>query len=137
VLSGISSQKCDQLYHYGRHFGLAFQIVDDILDFTATSEVLGKPACSDLKSGNLTAPVLYAFEEKPELKELIENELTGEGELERAIALVKESQGIERTRELATHHSQLAVEYLDQALEDSESTQALRELADYILRRLY
>ena len=137
VLSGVSSEVCDQLYGYGRNFGLAFQIVDDILDFTATSEVLGKPACSDLKSGNLTAPVLYAIEEKPELKDLIENEFTGEGELEKAIALVKESKGIDRTRDLAAHHSKLAVECLDEALEDSPSTQALRELADYILRRLY
>ena len=137
VLSGVSPEVCDHLYSYGRNFGLAFQIVDDILDFTATSEVLGKPACSDLKSGNLTAPVLYALEEKPELKDLIDNEFTGEGELEQAIALVKESKGIDRTRDLAAHHSKLAVTALDQALEDSPSTQALRELADYILRRLY
>ncbi|MFP4253687.1 MAG: solanesyl diphosphate synthase [Halothece sp.] len=137
VLSGVSSEVCDHLYGYGRNLGLAFQIVDDILDFTASSEVLGKPAGSDLKSGNLTAPVLYALEEKPELKDLIENEFTGEGELENAIALVKETQGIDRTRELASHHSQLAVEYLDQAVKESPSSQALRDLADYILRRLY
>ncbi len=137
VLSGGSEQVCEQLYHYGRHFGLAFQIVDDILDFTATSEVLGKPACSDLKSGNLTAPVLYALEEKPDLQPLIENELTAEGELDRAIALIKESNGIDRTTQLAKQHSQLAVQHLNQALQESESTQALRELADYILRRVY
>jgi len=136
VLSGVSEPVCEQLYHYGRHFGLAFQIVDDILDFTASSDVLGKPACSDLKSGNLTAPVLYALEEKPELKPLIENELTGEGELERAIALIKDSNGIDRTTQLAQQHSQLAVHNLDQALQASNSTHALRELADYILRRV-
>jgi all-trans-nonaprenyl-diphosphate synthase len=137
VLSGVSSQVCDDLYGYGRNLGLAFQIVDDILDFTATSDVLGKPAGSDLKSGNLTAPVLYALEEKPELKDLIENELSGEGELESAIALIKETKGIDRTRELASYHSQLAVEYLDKAVKESPSAQALRDLADYILRRLY
>ena len=45
------------IYSYGKHLGLAFQIVDDILDFTATSEELGKPALSDLKSGVVTLPV--------------------------------------------------------------------------------
>jgi all-trans-nonaprenyl-diphosphate synthase len=60
LLSGVSPDIAANLYRYGRHIGLAFQIVDDILDFTGSTEALGKPAGSDLISGNLTIPVLYA-----------------------------------------------------------------------------
>jgi all-trans-nonaprenyl-diphosphate synthase len=84
--------------------------VDDILDFTASTEALGKPAGSDLISGNLTLPVLYALEEKPYLEVLIEREFAQPDDLEQALDLVKESHGIERSRELAAHHAQIAVQ---------------------------
>ncbi|MFM7426489.1 MAG: solanesyl diphosphate synthase [Elainella sp.] len=136
VLSGVSPEMAKNLYGYGRHLGLAFQIVDDILDFTGSSEALGKPAGSDLKSGNLTAPVLYALEEKPYLEGLIEREFAQDGDLEQALALIADSRGIERSRELAAHHAQQAVQNLAD-LPASESLQALIELADYVLSRLY
>ncbi|HEY9874940.1 MAG TPA: solanesyl diphosphate synthase [Candidatus Obscuribacterales bacterium] len=136
LLSGVSAPVLDNLYGYGRHIGLAFQVVDDILDFTGSTEALGKPAGSDLRSGNLTAPVLYALEEKPYLEALIQGEFIQDGELEEAIALIKESQGIERSRELATHHVQQAVEQLG-SLPPSASRQALIDMADYVLKRLY
>lgn len=136
VLSGVSDQMALNLYHYGRHLGLAFQIVDDLLDFTSSSDTLGKPAGSDLKSGNLTAPVLYALEEKPYLETLIDREFAQEGDLEQAIDLVLDSKGMERSRQLANHHAQMAVQYLGD-LSPSESRQALTELADYVLSRGY
>lgn len=136
VLSEVSEAQAQHLYSYGRNLGLAFQIVDDILDFTGSTEGLGKPAGSDLKSGNLTAPVLYALEEKPYLEALIEREFAQEGDLEQALALIKDSQGIERSRELAANHARLAVEHLSD-LPMSESRQALTKLSDYVLSRLY
>lgn len=136
ILSGVSAEMAKSLYSYGRNVGLAFQIVDDILDFTGSSEALGKPAGSDLKSGNLTAPVLYALEEKPYLEGLIEREFAQAGDLEQALALIEDSRGIERSRELAAHHAQQAVQHLAD-LPPSESRQALIELADYVLSRLY
>ncbi len=136
VLSGLSAEQNMRLYNYGRDIGLAFQIVDDILDFTASSETLGKPAGSDLQSGNLTAPVLFALEEKPFLEVLIEREFAQDDDLEQAIALVKDSQGIQRSRELAASHAHAAVEYLAN-FPATESRQALLELADYVLSRLY
>jgi all-trans-nonaprenyl-diphosphate synthase len=136
VLSDTSDVQAQNLYSYGRHLGLAFQIVDDILDFTGSTEDLGKPAGSDLKSGNLTAPVLYALEEKPYLGNLIEREFSQAGDLEQALALIESSQGMARTRELAAYHGKLAVEYLSN-LPPSESHEALVNLCDYVLSRLY
>ncbi|MDC0833051.1 solanesyl diphosphate synthase [Geitlerinema sp. CS-897] len=136
VLSGVSPEMANHLYYYGRDVGLAFQIVDDILDFTGTTETLGKPAASDLRSGNLTAPVLYALEEQPLLETLIAREFAEPDDLDRALALIEESNGIERSRTLAAEHTRLAIEHLE-CLPASESRQALTNLADYILRRLY
>jgi all-trans-nonaprenyl-diphosphate synthase len=136
LLSDVSQETTEHLYGYGRHWGLAFQIVDDILDFTGSTETLGKPTGSDLKSGNLTAPVLFALEEKPYLKVLIERKFAQQGELEQALTLIKDSQGIERSRELAAYHANLAVEHLAD-LPPSESRQALIDMAGYVLSRLY
>lgn len=136
VLSGVSTQQAEDLYNYGRHIGLAFQIVDDILDFTGVTEELGKPAASDLKSGNLTAPTLYALEEKPSLETFIEREFAQEGDLEQALTLIKDSSGIQRSRELASYHAQQAVKYIE-SFQVCESQQVLIDLADYVLSRLY
>jgi all-trans-nonaprenyl-diphosphate synthase len=136
ILSGVSGDMATNLYRYGRHIGLAFQIVDDILDFTGSTEALGKPAGSDLMSGNLTLPVLYALEENPYLEVLIDREFAQPDDLSQAIALVKESGGIERSRELAAHYAQIAVQNLAQ-LKPSTSSQALIDMADYVLSRVY
>jgi len=136
VLSDVSSEMAENLYYYGRHIGLAFQIVDDILDFTGSTEVLGKPSLSDLTSGNLTAPTLFALKEKPFLEVLIDREFSQEGDLEQALQLINEGMGIERARELATQNANTAVEYLAD-LPASESREALINMADYVLSRLY
>ncbi|MEH1868106.1 MAG: solanesyl diphosphate synthase [Nostoc sp.] len=136
LLSEVSRETVEHLYSYGRHFGIAFQIVDDILDFTSTTDTLGKPVGSDLKSGNLTAPVLFALAQKPSLEVLIEREFAQDGDLEQALALIQDSQGIHQARELAAHHAKLAIEHLA-VLPPSESHQALINIAEYTLSRLY
>jgi len=136
VLSGVSPDLCDHLYQYGRHLGLAFQIVDDILDFTSPTEVLGKPAGSDLISGNITIPALFAMEEEPFLRTLIEREFAQAGDIEQALHLVKSSDGIRQSRELAATHAQLARQNLG-CLGVSASRESLVELIDYVLSRLY
>jgi all-trans-nonaprenyl-diphosphate synthase len=136
ILSDVSLEVVENIYAYGRNLGLAFQIVDDILDFTSPTEVLGKPSGSDLISGNLTAPVLYAMEEKPYLETLIEGEFTENGDFEKALSLVKESKGIERARDLAASHAKLALQHLN-CLKPSAAAQALAELPNYVIERLY
>lgn len=135
VLSDVPEAVCENLYQFGRSLGLAYQVVDDILDFTGSEEVLGKPAGSDLRSGNLTAPVLYAMEEVPYLKTLIERAFSEAEDFEQAIELVHNSQGIKRSRMLAESHARHAVECLNE-LPPSESRQALQDISEYVLRRL-
>jgi all-trans-nonaprenyl-diphosphate synthase len=136
ILSDLAPAQCEKMYLYGRHLGLAFQVVDDIFDFTSSSEALGKPAGSDLAGGNLTAPTLYAMEEHPRLAELVANEFAGATDLEQALGMVHNSQGIDRAWKLAEHHTQLAVEQLSD-LAASDSRSALIAMADYVLKRAY
>jgi all-trans-nonaprenyl-diphosphate synthase len=136
VLSDAPIPLTEDLYQFGRSVGLAFQIVDDILDFTGTTDALGKPACADLRGGILTAPALFAMEEKPYLRVLIERELQESGDLEEAIALINNSQGIARSRALAESFSSQALQHLN-PLPASPSKTALVELTDYNLKRMY
>ena len=136
VLSDVPEDVAENLYEYGRNLGLAFQIVDDILDFTSSEETLGKPAGSDLKNGNLTAPVLYAMQEFPGLEALIEREFKQEGDLQQALSIIDDSQGIVLSRQLATEHTRRARECLAQ-LPKTESYQTLVDLTEYVTRRLH
>lgn len=99
------------LERYGYYAGMAFQIIDDILDLTASEKQLGKPVGSDLRQGNLTLPVLYALQHSPDrnrLRELISPAIT-DAEAEEAIAIVKASGGLEYARVMADR-------YLDKCL---------------------
>nr|ASQ40406.1 prenyl transferase [Cyanoptyche gloeocystis] len=136
ILSDVETDVTENLYNFGRHLGLAFQIIDDILDFTGSTESLGKPAYSDLIKGNLTAPVLYALEQNTELKNIIERQFSNVGDLEKAFVIIKETKGIEKARELALEHAQVAIDCLKD-LPVSDSTIALKELVEYVLERIY
>jgi all-trans-nonaprenyl-diphosphate synthase len=136
VLSKCNGQQLDSLYQFGRQLGLAFQVVDDILDFTGSDQQLGKPAASDLATGYLTAPTFYALEENPELGALIDREFSEAGDLEQALELVRSSQAIPRTRELAEKFARESRESIAW-IADSPSKRALLELPDFVLSRLY
>jgi all-trans-nonaprenyl-diphosphate synthase len=136
VLSDLPLERLEALYRFGRQLGLAFQVVDDILDFTGNDLQLGKPAASDLASGYLTAPALYALRERPALAGLIEREFSQEGDLEQALDLVRGCEAIPRSRALAEQFAREAGEALAW-LPPSEPRSALRALPDYVLSRLY
>ena len=86
------------------------QFIDDVLDFTSSSGELGKPNLNDIKSGVITAPVLFAAEEHPELIEMIQRKFKGDADVARANDLVFDSRGIERTRDMAVEHCKLAAD---------------------------
>ena len=66
MVAGLAEERCQALRSYGENLGMAFQIMDDILDFTADATELGKPAGSDLMNGTLTLPSLLLIERDPE-----------------------------------------------------------------------
>merc|ERR1719316_426505 len=74
---------------FGYHLGMAYQIVDDILDFTVDADALGKPAQADMKLGLATAPILFASESEPSLKPLIERRFKHDGDVTKALELAK------------------------------------------------
>lgn len=135
IFSGVNKDVSNQMYEYGKNLGLSFQIVDDILDFTQSAEQLGKPAGSDLAKGNLTAPVIFALEQEPKLREIIESEFCDTGSLDEAISLVKSCGGIERAQELAKQKADIAIQNL-QCLRRNAFRVALEEMVLYNLERI-
>lgn len=135
VFSGSDTSITEKMYEYGKNLGLSFQVVDDILDFTQSAEQLGKPAGSDLAKGNLTAPVIFAMEKEPKLRDIIESEFSEMGSLDEAIELVKSCGGIERAQELAKEKADLAIQSL-QCLPQSVYRLALEDMVTYNLQRI-
>ena len=135
-MSGLNDENLTSLYDFGKNIGLAFQVVDDILDFTGNDKQLGKPATSDLASGYLTAPVLYALEENKKLSVLINRELAEKDDLDDALSIIMNSKAIESSRKLAEDfamHSKEALVWLP----DSEYKRALMALPEFVLSRIY
>ena len=136
VLSDLDEQKLTSLYEFGKNIGLAFQVVDDILDFTGNDKQLGKPAVSDLASGYLTAPVLYALEENKNLSFLINRELVEKDDLNNALNIIMNSKAIDRSRKLAEKFAMISKQAI-LWLPDSEYKRALMSLPEFVLSRLY
>lgn len=109
MLSNKSLTMENDFYLYGKHIGLAFQIVDDVLDIISSSKTLGKPAGLDLKNGNLTAPLIFALKQEKKLKQLIDQEFQFEQDTLEAIDLIKKTNAIQKGKDLAEEHIQLAI----------------------------
>ncbi|EJD54467.1 terpenoid synthase [Auricularia subglabra TFB-10046 SS5] len=121
-------------YAYGRNIGLAFQLVDDVLDYESSEKTLGKPGGADLKLGLATAPALFAWEENSAMGSLIERQFSGEGDVEMAREFVRNSRALQRTRDLARQHADKARDVL-QHLPPSEARDALEVLAERVVQR--
>lgn len=135
MLSGADEQLSDISYQYGRNLGLAFQLVDDLLDFVSSSAQMGKPTAADLKLGLATAPVLFACEKFPELNPMIMRRFQEPGDVEKAFELVHKSRGLEQTQFLAKQHCQEAAR-LANLLQESPYQKGLIVAADFVLTRM-
>jgi len=123
-------------YRYGKHVGMAFQLVDDVLDFEGNLSQLGKPSLADLTAGLATAPVLFAAEEFPsELGPLIDRKFGERGDVDRAVDLVFASRGIERTKDLARVHAEIAMQAVLDQLNPSVHRDSLVHLAHKVVAR--
>ncbi|CAN0033214.1 unnamed protein product [Pylaiella littoralis] len=121
-------------FEYGKRVGLAFQLVDDILDFEGNAFTLGKPALNDLRQGLATAPVLLAAEQQPGLAKLIARKFRGPGDVDEALELVHRSDGIARAKDVAAVQAEKAMSAV-LSLEKSPAREALIRLAHKIVNR--
>jgi geranylgeranyl pyrophosphate synthase len=120
---------------FGFHLGLAYQIQDDILDFTAAASVLGKPALADMDLGLSTAPILYAAQEEPKLRPLIMRRFKKKGDKQMALeTLYASDTAMDKAKNLAKFHAQRAVDALLR-LPQSDPRDALVRLTHAVITR--
>lgn len=135
ILSQASEESVAILKEYGNNLGIAFQIVDDILDFTSTEEAMGKPVGSDLTQGTLTLPAILLMERYPldnPVKRLFETRDTKNIAL--AIKMVRNSSIIEDCYRVASEYFAQACLNLN-LLPENTSRQALLELGEYVINQ--
>jgi octaprenyl-diphosphate synthase len=139
VLGCVGEEKEDLLRLYGLNVGLAFQMVDDVLDLTSDESTLGKPVRSDLKEGKLTLPLIYLMRDgKPEHRELVKKALrvnNPDAESREAVSqLVKEYQMADRVMQKAQDYAQKAKACI-QNFPPSPARDALMYIPNYIVER--
>ncbi|MFC1935088.1 polyprenyl synthetase family protein [Chloroflexota bacterium] len=135
ILSQAPEKSIEVLENYGYNLGIAFQIVDDILDFISDEKTLGKPAGSDLIQGTLTLPAMMLLERYPEdnpIKSFFENR--GKQNITKAIEIVRNSPIVEDCYRTASKYCAKACENLS-LLPDNPAHQTLKELADFVIKR--
>nr|XP_020845993.1 decaprenyl-diphosphate synthase subunit 1 isoform X3 [Phascolarctos cinereus] len=121
-------------YQYGKNVGIAFQLIDDVLDFTSCTDQLGKPTASDLKLGLATGPVLFACEQFPEMNAMIMRRFSLPGDVERARQYVLQSEGVQQTTYLAQQYCHKAIREISK-LRPSPERDALIQLTEIVLTR--
>lgn len=138
LVSDVEPEIVDLLRKFGYEIGMAFQIVDDILDFTGAPDTLGKPVGSDLHQGLVTLPTIYYAEQNPEdedVRALMEGHcLTPETQTDRLVEAVRKSPAIHDAHQEAIRYVERGVECL-KALPERSERQSLEDLANYIVNR--
>ena len=127
------------LFDYGFNLGVCFQLIDDLLDYTSSSEVLGKPALSDLKEGKLTLPLILALPKASEAEKTIIQRVAadhsfGKTKPPEVLAIVEKYDALEQSREIAREYAARAGAAL-MGLPDSPSRQALEFALDFVISR--
>ena len=140
ILSLASDEEVELLNQYGVHLGIAFQIIDDILDYTEDQSTIGKPAGNDLRQGMVTLPLIYALQEKPQNGEYmkVQHILNGasheEDEIRTIVDWVTNGQGVKRSLLEAYAHGNKAREALYH-FPPSPDRDILDELIDFVIMR--
>ncbi len=137
VIGGADTPAVEAMRNYGYQIGMAFQIIDDILDFTSDAAQMGKPVGSDLRQGLVTLPCLYYLEDHTndhDVQPLFQGRCLSDDQLSRVVTSIRESHAIERSYQEAERFVHLGLESLRSVPPSSERS-ALEELADYIVAR--
>lgn len=139
ILARASREKQDALKQYGFHTGMAFQMADDLLDYTGTKEALGKLPGADIREGKLTLPVIYSLakaspEDRAWMKKIITDPEFKPTAFERFTDKLIQYKGIDHTRNCAQDHVQKAVQCLEE-FEEGPSKEILGLIAGYSIER--
>lgn len=140
IASGASIKQANQLYRYGYNVGMSFQIIDDILDFTASSEELGKPTGSDLIQGNITLPIFFAMNDDLFLNELkyvfrYKDQLNENG-INQLLHLLHQTDAIDQSYKLSNLYLQKAHQSIKQ-LQNNKAKRTLQTIASIIGKRRF
>jgi heptaprenyl diphosphate synthase len=134
IVGGLDRPAVDSLTAYGTHVGMIFQIVDDVLDLTATDEELGKPSGLDLAEGIYTLPVIYTLRSSSELRALLGQPLDPDG-VAQARALTCADGAVTNALAVADEHAGQAARVLAEAKIDDGVAEALNRLSRSIIER--
>ena len=141
VVADADRKKMEDLKKFGLNMGIAFQIVDDLLDYSSSEEEFGKPVGKDFREGKMTLPLIYTISDMKEseskrFKDLFLNGSEKKEDYNLLINLVRESDNIEKTKARATEYVEAASRYLKD-YPASSSRDNLLLLNEYMLDRLY
>jgi octaprenyl-diphosphate synthase len=141
IISGAEKEKVNHLGQFGLNMGIAFQLMDDFLDYTSSEETLGKPAGKDLREGKITLPLIYALadlerEEIQRLEDLFKNNRANEEDYRNVVKMVRNNGAIDRIRSEAKIYVNKAVRFLD-IFPDSSRKEDLIDLNSYIIKRSF
>jgi octaprenyl-diphosphate synthase len=139
MLGGLAREQQDALWEYGFNLGIAFQLVDDLLDYTADESVLGKPIGSDLREGKVTLPVIYLLERagapaRDLVGTVVRDRTVSREQWNELRHLLAEHQATGSASRQAQHYASLAQQHLT-TFPPSAERDALMALPDYILSR--
>ena len=139
ILTGASSEIVDAMGKYGESLGLAFQIADDILDFTGDASVLGKPVGHDLREDKITLPLIRALtkasnDERASMQDLLQQKEKSENDWKRIVAFVETYDGVHFARETARNCGERALKCL-QVLAPSQAREVLEMAVRLVVER--
>jgi octaprenyl-diphosphate synthase len=141
VIAGRGSVEEDALENFGRNLGIAFQLVDDTLDYSAQQTTLGKTVGDDFREGKVTLPVLLAYrrgdeDERAFWRHCISDGKQAAGDLEKAMDLLRRNDALYDSIERARHYGAMARDGLG-IFPDSEAKRALIDVVDFCIDRAY
>jgi geranylgeranyl pyrophosphate synthase len=140
IVGGASDDQIANLYEYGINLGIAFQIIDDILDYTEDQATIGKPAGNDLRQGMVTLPLIYALQEQPrnghyqQVQQLLNGAKQKEEDILAVVNWVARGSGVERSFSDARYYADKARAALYHSPASSDR-EVLGELIDFVVER--